>query len=113
MKIHAIQTGTVAVKIRQREGSGRGKLRLLKTFIDRQWTEPLPILAWAIEHPEGWIVVDTGEMARASEPGYFPRWHPYFWTGVREWVRSIAPILFLLTRQETSGSTQTPRAPSP
>lgn len=86
MKIHASQTGTVAVKIRQREGSGRGKLRLLKTFIDRQWTEPLPILAWAIEHPEGWIVVDTGETARASEPGYFPRWHPYFRTGVREWV---------------------------
>ena len=86
MKIHAIQTGTVAVKTRQREGSGRGKLRLLKTFIDRQWTEPLPILAWAIEHPEGWIVVDTGETARASERGYFPRWHPYFRTGVREWV---------------------------
>ena len=86
MKIHAIQTGTVAVKIRQREGSGRGKLRLLKTFVDRQWTEPLPILAWAIEHPEGWIVVDTGETARASEPGYFPRWHPYFRTGVRQWV---------------------------
>ena len=86
MKIHAIQTGTVAVKTRQREGVGRGKRRLLNTFLDREWTDPLPILAWAIEHPEGVIIVDTGETARASEPGYFPRWHPYFRTGLREWV---------------------------
>jgi glyoxylase-like metal-dependent hydrolase (beta-lactamase superfamily II) len=31
-------------------------------------------------------VVDTGETARVAEPGYFPRWHPYFRFGVREWV---------------------------
>jgi len=86
MKVHAIQTGTVAVKSRQREGLGRGTRRLANTFLDRQWTEPLPILAWAIEHSEGVIVVDTGETAHASEPGYFPRWHPYFRTGLREWV---------------------------
>jgi hypothetical protein len=24
------------------------------------------------------IVVDTGESAGASLPGYFPRWHPVF-----------------------------------
>ncbi|MGH2947509.1 MAG: N-acyl homoserine lactonase family protein [Solirubrobacteraceae bacterium] len=86
MKVHAIQTGTVAVKSRQREGLGRGARRLANTFLDRQWTDPLPILAWAIEHSEGLIVVDTGETARTSEPGYFPRWHPYFRTGLREWV---------------------------
>jgi N-acyl homoserine lactone hydrolase len=86
MKVHAIQTGTVAVKTRQREGLGRGKRRLANTFLDRQWTDPLPILAWAIEHSEGLVVVDTGETARTSEPGYFPRWHPYFRTGLREWV---------------------------
>ena len=86
MKVHAIQTGTVAVKTRQREGLGRGKRRLANTFLDRQWTDRLPILAWAIEHSEGLIVVDTGETAGTSEPGYFPRWHPYFRTGLREWV---------------------------
>ena len=84
MKIRAIQTGTVAVKTRQREGMGRGKRRLMNTFLDRQWTDPLPILAWAVEHPEGVIVIDTGETARTSEAGYFPRWHPYFRTGLRE-----------------------------
>jgi glyoxylase-like metal-dependent hydrolase (beta-lactamase superfamily II) len=86
VKITAIQTGTVAIKTRQREGVGRGKRRLLKTMLDRGWTEPLPIFAFVIEHPEGVIVVDTGETARACEPGYFPSWHPYFRFGVREWV---------------------------
>ncbi|MFL5842530.1 MAG: N-acyl homoserine lactonase family protein [Thermoleophilaceae bacterium] len=86
MKIHAIQTGTVAIKSRQPEGLGHGKRRLLNTFIDRQWTDPLPIYAFAIEHPEGVIVVDTGETARTSERDYFPSWHPYFRFGLREWV---------------------------
>jgi N-acyl homoserine lactone hydrolase len=86
MKIHAIQTGTVAVKTRQPEGVGAGVRRRVNTLIDREWTEPLPIYAFAIEHPEGVIVVDTGESARATEPGYFPRWHPYFRFGVRERV---------------------------
>jgi len=87
MRIHAIQTGTVAVKQRQVRGLGLGTLRRLNTLLDRAWTDPLPIYVWVIEHPEGIIVVDTGETARASEPGYFPRWHPYYRLGVREWVR--------------------------
>ena len=86
MQIHALETGRVAVRSRQREGSGSGLVRLARTFLDREWTPPLPILAWAIEHPEGVILVDTGETARAAEPGYFPRWHPYFQRGLREWV---------------------------
>jgi N-acyl homoserine lactone hydrolase len=87
MKIHAIQTGTVAIKSRQVEGHGHGQRRVLNTFVDREWTEPLPIYAFAIEHPEGVILVDTGETARTADPGYFPRWHPYFRFGLREWVR--------------------------
>lgn len=86
MKIHAIQTGTVAIKSRQPEGVGHGPRRLAKTFFDREWTEPLPIYAFAIEHPEGVIVVDTGETARMSEPGYFTAWHPYYRLALREWV---------------------------
>jgi len=50
----------------------------VRVFMDRNWTEWLPIFAWVIEHPEGVIVVDTGETARTSEPGYLPRWHPYY-----------------------------------
>jgi glyoxylase-like metal-dependent hydrolase (beta-lactamase superfamily II) len=85
LKVHAIQTGTVQVKPSQQRGEGRA--RVLKTMTDRRWTEPLPIYAWLIEHPEGLIVVDTGETARVAEPGYFPRWHPYFKLAVREQVR--------------------------
>ena len=53
-------------------------MRLVNTLCDRRWTDPLPIYVWVIEHPEGLIVVDTGETAEATTPGYFPRWHPYF-----------------------------------
>lgn len=96
MKIHAIQTGTVAITTAWREGVGHGRRRLLNTILDANWTEPLPIYAFAIEHPEGVIVVDTGESARASLAGYFPRWHPVFRFAVREWVepeQEIGPQL--------------------
>lgn len=83
MRIHAIQTGSVAVKKRQQCGNGSGAVRLVNTLLDREWTEPLPIYAWVIEHPEGLIVVDAGETARTSEADYFPAWHPYFKLGVR------------------------------
>lgn len=87
MKIHAIQTGTVAVTSAWREGIGRGRRRLLHAIVDREWTEPLPIYAFAIEHPAGVIVVDTGEDARASGPGYFAGWHP----GLRAFREQVAP----------------------
>lgn len=88
MKVHAVRTGTVWVHERQRSGSGSGLGRFVRTLVDREWTEPLPILAWVIEHEEGLIVVDTGETSRAAEPGYFPRWHPYYRLAVRE---DVAP----------------------
>jgi glyoxylase-like metal-dependent hydrolase (beta-lactamase superfamily II) len=88
VRIHAIQTGTVQVRTKQLRGSGPGPIRGLRTVLDRHWTDPLPIYAWLIEHEEGPILVDTGETARASEPGYFPRWHPYFRRAVRAHVKA-------------------------
>lgn len=82
MKIHAIETGVVSVKSRQRKGSGVIGRRLI-TLLDKKWTDWLPIYCWVIEHPEGIIVIDTGETARTSEPSYFPKWHPYFRYGVQ------------------------------
>jgi hypothetical protein len=88
MKIHAIQTGTVAVTSAWREGVGQGARRLLHTILDREWTEPLPIYAFAIEHPEGVIVVDTGESARAYLVAHDPE------TGTRLAERRLVhPIL--------------------
>jgi N-acyl homoserine lactone hydrolase len=83
VKVHAIKTGTVAVRTRQRRGVGSGTARRLRTMVDREWSEPLPIYTWLIEHPEGLVVVDTGETARVMQPGWFPRWHPYFKLAVR------------------------------
>jgi glyoxylase-like metal-dependent hydrolase (beta-lactamase superfamily II) len=83
MKVHAVRTGSVRVHERQRSGKGAGIARFVRTLLDDQWTEPLPIYAWVIEHPEGLILVDTGETSRTSRRGYFPRWHPYYRLGVR------------------------------
>lgn len=83
MRIHAIKTGEVAIKSRQREGVGKGALRQINTLLDDEWSDWLPIFCWVIEHPEGLIVVDTGETSKTSSPSYFPRWHPYFRFGVR------------------------------
>jgi glyoxylase-like metal-dependent hydrolase (beta-lactamase superfamily II) len=75
MKVHAIQTGFVRIKSAQVEGRGHGLGRQLAIFTDRNWTEWLPIYAWAIEHPEGVIVVDTGQGAHLLETG--KSLHPY------------------------------------
>ena len=75
MKIHAIQTGWVRIKTAQVEGRGRGLRRRLSVFGDRHWTDWLPTYAWAIEHREGVIVVDTGQGRHLVESGR--SLHPY------------------------------------
>ena len=72
-RVHAVQTGTVSLHPRQVHGRGYGLRRRVAPLAQRGWTAALPILAWAIEHPEGLIVSDTGETARTSQPGYLPR----------------------------------------
>lgn len=76
MPLHLLQTGAVEIKRAQKQG--KGSARLLNIFLDNEWTPPLPIYAWAIEHAEGVIVVDTGMSARYRERGYLPAWHPYY-----------------------------------
>jgi N-acyl homoserine lactone hydrolase len=80
MRIHAIQTGRVQIKQAQIEGRGHGLWRQMQPMISRQWAEWTPVYAWAVEHPEGVIVVDTGSGAHLR---HLPRWHPYFQLGVR------------------------------
>ena len=74
MQIHAIQTGFVRTKTAQIEGRGHGLLRQLAIFTDRNWTEWLPIYAW-VDHPEGVIVVDTGQGSHLLETS--KSLHPY------------------------------------
>ena len=82
MRIHALTTGHVRVRPSQVRGRGSGPLRRLAVLRDRAWTPPLPIHALAIEHPEGLILVDTGEVHEASNTRYYPA-HPYYRRALR------------------------------
>ncbi len=71
VRLTAIRTGAVAVKSAHREFGGPALLRMPALIVDPRWTPWLPITCWLVEHPEGAIVVDTGETARVAEPHYF------------------------------------------
>ena len=64
MKIHALTTGAVRVKHSFLFPS-RGRRRQVDLFLPDSWSEPLPILCWAIEHDGLVRLVDTGETAAA------------------------------------------------
>jgi len=77
-KIHAIRTGAVQVRQAQMVGKGHGLSRVTNMLTDKDWTEWLPIYAWAIERSDGVVLVDTGETTRVHERGYHPEWHPFY-----------------------------------
>ena len=83
MKIHAIRTGSVRIKTAQIEAHSTGIRTKLDIFTDPNWSDWVPTFAWAIEHDEGVIVVDTGqathllrEAGRSLHP--FLRWEALF-----------------------------------
>jgi glyoxylase-like metal-dependent hydrolase (beta-lactamase superfamily II) len=75
MRVHVIQTGRVRVKRSQIIGRGRGITRRLAPLFDADWSDWLPVNAYAVEHRDGVILVDTGSSAGLKR---LPRWHPYF-----------------------------------
>jgi N-acyl homoserine lactone hydrolase len=66
MKIHALTTGTVQVK-HSFLFAGTGVRRQLDLFLPDEWSDPLPIHAFAIEHDGRLILVDTGETAAVRD----------------------------------------------
>lgn len=78
--VTAIETGKARMKTAQRTGrDDRGPVgRKIDIFLDRNWVEPLPILCFLIEHPDGLFLVDTGDTWRNSVPGYLPGWNPFY-----------------------------------
>jgi len=80
MRIHALRTGRVQVKRSQLVGRGHGLARRLAPLVDATWSDWLPTFAFAIEHRDGVILVDTGASAGLKR---LPRWHPYFRLAVR------------------------------
>jgi glyoxylase-like metal-dependent hydrolase (beta-lactamase superfamily II) len=70
MEIRRLTTGRVRGKQRS------GPLR----YLPGGWSdETLPVHAFAVGHPDGVCLFDTGQTARALRAGYHPRWHPYLW----------------------------------
>ena len=67
MKVHAICTGTVAVKTNFRTKKGLGELAKLNILLDKHYTGYMPIWVWIIEHPDGLIVIDTGEVEAITD----------------------------------------------
>lgn len=64
IKVHAITCGW----IKYRNAHVHSLLGPYLVILDPTWTDWAPIFAWVIEHPEGTIVIDTGETYRASRP---------------------------------------------
>ncbi len=63
MKIHALATGAVRVKHSFLFPSP-GVRRQLDLFLPGEFSDPLPIHCWAIEHEGVLRLVDTGDTAR-------------------------------------------------
>jgi N-acyl homoserine lactone hydrolase len=79
VKVHVLDTGRVKIHRRQVDPHPRDGLRLLATVVDRQWTEWLSVWSFAIEHPEGLVVVDAGQ-----DPDFAsPRWDLYLQLAAR------------------------------
>jgi N-acyl homoserine lactone hydrolase len=76
MRVHVLETG--AAVVRERQLVGAGPLRPLRTVFTRTGWVEIPMRAWLIEHPDGLILVDTGQNARVNDPGYLPRENIYF-----------------------------------
>jgi glyoxylase-like metal-dependent hydrolase (beta-lactamase superfamily II) len=79
MRVHAIETGRVRIKASQIIGRGHGVRRRLAPLFDAEWSDWLPVNAYAIERRDGAILVDTGASAHLKR---LPRWHPYFRSSV-------------------------------
>src|SRR5262245_36369848 len=66
MKIHALTTGAVRVKHSFLFPSP-GARRQLDLFLPGEFSDPLPIHCWAIEHDGVLRLVDTGDTAAARD----------------------------------------------
>jgi glyoxylase-like metal-dependent hydrolase (beta-lactamase superfamily II) len=52
--------------------------RGVRRYLPGDWSdETLPVNAFLVRHPDGILLFDTGQTARAARPGYHPRWHPF------------------------------------
>lgn len=69
MEVRRLTTGAVRSK-RATHGPRR--------YFPGGWSvKTAPVRAFLVEHLDGRCLFDVGQTARAAQPGYLPRWHPY------------------------------------
>jgi glyoxylase-like metal-dependent hydrolase (beta-lactamase superfamily II) len=52
--------------------------RGVRRYLPGGWSDrTLPVHVFLVRHPDGLLLFDTGQTARAARPGYHPAWHPY------------------------------------
>jgi len=72
--VTAVKTGTLRLRPSHPAGNMHHPVwrRRLAIVLDRDWTQPLPVYTYLIEHDEGLILLDSGESARSAATGWFP-----------------------------------------
>ena len=71
VRLHAVHTGWVRVKLAHRDLNGPVASRVLAIIADPTWTPWMPVTSYVIEHPEGVFVVDTGLSERVLDEAHF------------------------------------------
>jgi N-acyl homoserine lactone hydrolase len=70
-RVSVVTTGTV--QIHPEHMAGTWQPTWLWVLTSRQWTEPLPINVYVIEHRNGLVLFDTGQdRSSITDPTYFP-----------------------------------------
>ena len=71
VKVHAIQTGLISVKENFLNQNGPGFLSKLNIILGDDYADFMPIWVWVIEHPEGIIVIDTGDIDESCHKDFY------------------------------------------
>jgi hypothetical protein len=67
VNIHGVCIGRAAIKSNFKKKVGYGNLERLNLLLESYYNTFLPIWIWVIEHPEGLIVIDSGEIKSISD----------------------------------------------
>jgi N-acyl homoserine lactone hydrolase len=73
VKVHAVQTGLISVKENFLNQKGQGFLSKLNIALGNAYAAFMPIWVWVIEHPEGIIIVDTGEVKESRYQDFYKK----------------------------------------
>ncbi|MFL5786625.1 MAG: N-acyl homoserine lactonase family protein [Flavisolibacter sp.] len=71
VRVHAIQTGSISVKENFLDQKGDGFLSKLNIVLGTAYASFMPIWVWVIEHPEGVMVIDTGDIKESSYADFY------------------------------------------